>query len=144
MPAAPRYALGVLAAAAVVLLVVSRMHRDEPAPIAVTSPPPPPVEHKAPVTPSNDDVTAELANEPVQLANEYRQAVDELLGQAPEIEKTWTEDQRKTFHARVATLSTAIEAAADGKPRRRAYEAMVQYLEGALARDEVALAGGAR
>jgi anti-sigma factor RsiW len=145
LPSVPRYAFGGLAVAAIAVLVWSRLRTHEPDEVAVVTPPPTPVEVvTAPPVASDEDATAALAAEPAKIADDYRQAVDELLAQAPEIAKEWTEAQRQAFATKVAALRGQAETAEVGKPSRRAWEAFVYYLEGALIRNDVALAGGGR
>ena len=148
LPVVPRYAFGALAAAAVTLLVWSRLHRgpDEPGPVATLPPPPAVLEPKRPPAPATttEDATAALAAEPALVGDGYRQAADELLAQAPEIQKEWTDAERQGFATKVAALRTEAERAEVGKPSRRAWEGLIRYLEGALIRSDVALAGGAR
>ena len=151
LPVVPRYAFGGLAAAAVALLIWSRLHRgpderdehDEPAPVAALPPTPVIVEAKVVPPPVDLDATADLAAEPAHVGDEYRQAADELLAQAPEIQKEWSDAQRQAFATKVAALRTQAERAEVGKPSRRAWEGLIRYLEGALIRSDVALAGGA-
>ncbi len=145
LPVVPRYAFGGLAVAAIAVLVWSRLRSHEPDEIAVVAPPPTPVEVekvKPPVTAVDEDATAALAAEPAKIADDYRQAVAELLAQAPEITKEWTDVQRQAFTTKVAALRGLAEGAEVGKPSRRAWESFVRYLEGALIRNDVALAGG--
>ena len=145
LPVVPRYAFGGLAAAAVALLIWSRLHReaDDVAPVATVPPPPVPVAIEAKRAPVDLDATADLAAEPARQGDEYRQAADELLAQAPEIQKEWTDAQRAAFATKVAALRSGAEHADAGKPSRRAWEGLIRYLEGALIRSDVALAGGA-
>lgn len=146
----PRYALGGLAAAAVVIVLWSKLRAGAPAEEVALAPPPvlisPVVQVSAlpKVVDPNNDVTAALEHEPVQLADDYRQAVDELVAQVPDVARTWTDVQRAAFDRKLGELRTEAEAAEAGKPGRRAWEKLVGYLEGALTRDDVALAGGAR
>lgn len=88
------------------------------------------------------DVTAELAADPARLATCYAQAVDELLALAGELRGHWSDSQRAAFDARVQELRESIAIAEDGKPRQRAWRAMVRYLQRAIVRDEVSLASG--
>ena len=46
------------------------------------------------------------------------------------------------FDARVVELRGTIAAAAEGRPRQRAWRELIRYLQGAVVRDEIALAGG--
>ncbi len=147
LPVMPRFAYGAIAAAAIAILVWSRAQVGHSDDVATIEPPPTPVEVQhvtpPPIAPTGLDATADLAAEPAKLADDYRQAVDELLAQAPEISKEWTEAERHAFAGKVAALRTQAEAAAVGKPQRRAWESLVRYLEGALIRSDVALAGRA-
>jgi len=157
-PAMPRFATGGFVAAAAVTVVWWRTHRaDEvvppPAPpheVIVQRPPEIKASRPADVATAPPchiaeaaDVTADLALDDARRSGCYAAAVEELLAQAGEIRAQWTDDQRQAFDARLAAMRKAVAAAAEGKPRHRAWRSMVRYLQNALVRDEVvALASG--
>ncbi|HSN27473.1 MAG TPA: anti-sigma factor [Kofleriaceae bacterium] len=144
LPMAPRFALGMTAvAAAAVLLLVWRSHHHprahEELPVAVTVP-----HETAPVAPpaapdATMDVTAEIAAAPAKTSDDLAQAAKGLLADARTESARWTEDQKRTFEAEVGELQAAVDGAAEGRARHKAYRAMIRYLQGAAIRDEVAL-----
>lgn len=154
-PAVPRFAVGGLVATAAVSVLWWRSHRggqdEQPAPpahsVSVTplpSPPrPAPGPPRAPTTPS-DDVTADLAAEAARTTATYAQTADELFALATDARRQWTDDRKAAFDASVLALRGSIERAQEGRPRQRAWRDMIRYLQGAVVRDEIALAGGAR
>lgn len=138
----PRFAFGMTAvAAAAVLLLVWRSHRHHDELVAVTVPHE--TQAPAPVAPppsaSTQDVTAEIAAAPAKTSEDYAQAAQELLAAARTERSAWTDDQKQAFDAKVGELQAAIDGAAEGHPRQKAYRAMIRYLQGAAIRDEVAL-----
>jgi hypothetical protein len=172
-PAMPRFALGgALAAAAVTALWWKTQRVEEPAPIAGLRALPeviaqPPTEIKAsgqgpgtapaPVmaqvspmaaappchAPEAPDATADLALDTARRSGCYAAEVESLLVRAGEVRAQWTDEQRASFDGGIASLRQAVAAAAEGRPRQRAWRSMVRYLQTALARDEVvALASG--
>lgn len=156
-PKAPTFAMGGLAAAAVVTLVVWRAHRtpvDEapPPPIVAVSParpvvPPPVPDHvatPAAPTPDSDDVTADLGRDAERRSASYAQAADELVALATEARAQWSDEQKAAFDAKVGELRAVVGHVAEGRPRQRAWRELIRYLQGAVIRDDVALAGGAR
>ncbi|HEU0030238.1 MAG TPA: anti-sigma factor [Kofleriaceae bacterium] len=161
LPSTPQLAAGgVLAAAAVALIVWRTQGGHEAAPIAVhdvqspkieshgVKPPPPPAPAPVQVAAcaSSDDVSADLAAEPACVTEMYRRNADELLALANDAKPSWAADRRAAFDTKVRALREGIASAAEGKPRQRAYRALIRYLEGAAIREDVALAsvGGAR
>lgn len=139
--AMPRFALGMTAvAAATVTLVVVRSHRhhEEATPVATTVPhiAPAPV---APPALEAADVTAQIAAAPAKQSDDYAQAAKELLAAARTESASWTGDQKQAFDGKVGELQAAIDGAAEGRDRHKAYRAMIRYLQGAAIRDEVAL-----
>jgi hypothetical protein len=133
------------AIATVVVLVVWKTRHEEP----VAPPPAPVAEEHVVIAPSvappppvvNDtgDVTADLAAQPARQSDDYAHAAAELTKLADDARASWSDDQKHTFDARVATLRTAIDHAAEGRPRQQAYRSLIRYLQGAVVRDEVAL-----
>jgi hypothetical protein len=144
-PLAPRFGMitGALAAAAV--LLVWRAHRhdeaQQQAPIAqrdtvVTPPPAPPV---PPPVPASQDVSDDLAASAQRVTDDYASTAKELLKTARDEAALWSADRQQAFYTRVAELQAAVDVAADGHPRQKAYRAMIRYLQRAAVREEVAL-----
>lgn len=143
-PLAPRFGMitGALAAAAV--LLVWRAHRHEepaPSPIAqqdtvVTPPPAPPA---PPPAKASEDVTDDLAASQARLTDDYASTAKQLLKTARDEAALWPADRQQAFYTRVAELQGAVDAAADGHPRQKAYRAMIRYLQRAAVREELAL-----
>jgi hypothetical protein len=158
-PSAPRFAAGGLLAAAAVSILWWRAHRD---PETHPKLPPPTEIASHPVAPSvpkmsqshvvvaadrgdvdvTADVTADLAAEPAHVTASYGDAAEELLALATEARVQWSTDQKDAFDTRVAELRGAIDQAAAGHPRQRAWRELIKYLQGAVVRDEIAFAGG--
>lgn len=153
MPSWPQLALGGVAAAAVITFVVWRSQGDsavetkEP-PDGIAAHTPPSVPARAPTTPNardHGDVTDDLAGEAARVTDSYADAAEELLALANEERTAWSATDRDTFDAHVADLRQTIESAEDGRPKQKAWRALIRYLQNAAVRDEVALAsGGAR
>jgi hypothetical protein len=158
-PAMPRFAAGGLVAAAAVTALWWRTHRagepaPEPAPAheaiarlptqPAPDPGPPPVASpRSCDLPEAGDVTADLALDAGRRSGCYAAEAETLRAQVDAVRAGWTDDQRATFDAQLASLRGAVDAAAEGRARHRAWRSVVRYLQGALARDEVvALAGG--
>jgi hypothetical protein len=143
-PLAPRFGMitGALAAAAVLLVWRAHRHAEQaPAQVAhqetVVTPPPAPPPPVPP--PSTEDVSDDLAASPARVTDEYAQTAKELLKTARDEAARWSEDRQQTFYTHVAELQAAVDAAAEGHPRQRAYRAMIRYLQRAAIREEVAL-----
>jgi len=157
-PTLSRFALGgVLAAAAAAGVLWMRAAPNAEPQLPATTPtvvahPSPDIKASAVVptpapvvAPSADDVTADLAAEPARTTETYAQTASELLALAHEERTRWTAEQRAAFDARLVELRAAVDGAAEGRPRQRAWRAMIRYVQGAVIRDDVALAsGGAR
>lgn len=151
-PQWPRLAIGGMALAAAASLLWMRAQRaDEAArpPTVAAHPSPeirPSIETPRPVppviAPSADDVTAELAAEPARVTETYAQTAAELLALADEERARWSAAQRAAFDARLGVLRAAVDAATEGRPRQRAWRAIIRYVQGAVIRDDVALASG--
>jgi hypothetical protein len=150
-PALPRFAMvGALAAAAIAILWWRTRPDDAPAQqLAVTNVPPqvlqPSQERTALTTPCNldspdSDVTADLEAEAARITACYAQTSNELLALANEARANLTDEQRATYDAAIVALEQAVDRAADGRSKQRAYRAMNRYLQNLLTRDEVALA----
>lgn len=147
MPAMPTFAAGGLVAAAAIVLVWWRTHRgpaDEPV-VPTTNvanvPAPAPKRVDPPVSPAGD-VTADLAGEKARITASYGDAAEELLALAGEARAQWTTEQKDAFDAKVGELRGLIERAPEGRAQQRAWRDLIKYLQGAVIRDDVALAGG--
>jgi hypothetical protein len=159
-PRAPTFAAGGLAAAAAITVLWWRAHRspaDEPTP-----PPSPVATHVAPApTPAkpgtpdvrahgvmapagNDDVTADLAHDAERASASYAQAADELVALATEARTQWSDERKVAFDTKLVELRATIDHVAEGRPRQRAWRELIRYLQGAVIRDDIALAGGTR
>ena len=163
-PAAPRFAAGTLIAAAAAGALWWRAHRgahdgaddgaDKDAPMIpakqlATSPAPAPIT-PSPISPAPvpsgpaSDVTADLAGETARVTASYGDAAEELLALATEARRQWSNERKEAFDARTADLRGLVERAPEGRPRQRAWRELIRYLQGAVVRDEIALAGGGR
>jgi len=153
-PSAPRFAAGALVAAAAIAVLWWRTQRtadetpapDQPIAMPERAPDPVPVPGPAPVPvapPESGDITADLAAEPARQTESYGDAAEELLALATEARVTWSADQQTAFDARVSELRGLIDRAPDGRPKQKAWRELIRYLQGAIVRDEIALAGGA-
>ena len=151
MPSAPRFAAGTLVAAAAIGVLWWRTQRtpdDGPAPdqaIATPSKAPDPAPAPAPspvAPPEGGDITADLAAEPARQTETYGDAAEELLALAGEARASWDSEQQTAFDTRVSELRGQIDRAPDGRPKQKAWRALIRYLQGAIVRDEIALAGG--
>jgi hypothetical protein len=111
-------------------------------PLPPPLPQPSPVEPPAPAAPPtiDGDVTAELAAERAQQTQSFASAATELIALADEARPRWSDDERRAFDKRVAELRRDVTAADDGRPRQRAYRALVRYLQRAVVRDDAILA----
>lgn len=147
-PLAPRFGMftGALAAAAVLLVWRAHRHEEPAAPIAhvdhvvVPAPAPATVAPAPPPPPgSTDDVTDDLAASQARLTAEYAAAAKGLLTTARDEVQRWPGDRQQAFYGKVAELQAAVDAAADGHPRQRAYRTMIRYLQRAAIGEEVAL-----
>jgi predicted anti-sigma-YlaC factor YlaD len=140
MPMAPRFGLAFGAVALAALLLVWRSHRHaEPAPEPIAQQPITPVPAPAAAPAVASDVSTELAAAPARVSGDYAKAAAELLAAAQTERAQWAADQQQAFDDNVAALQKAIDGAAEGRPRQKAYRALIHYLQGAAIRDEVAL-----
>jgi predicted dehydrogenase len=93
-------------------------------------------------------MSVELAAAAARETDDYAVAAAELLELARGARARWSDAHKLAFDARVAELRKQVDAAAEGRPRHRAYRAMIRYLQGAAIRDDIALAdtgfGGCR
>lgn len=152
-PSAPRFAFGGVLAAAAVTLVWWRTHRDDEAPqVADERPTTAVITQKfgasrstpapAPVAPASaDDVTADLAADAARLTDTYATTAQELLALATEARGRWSADRQAEFDAKLVELRTAITQAAPGRAQQRAWRDLIRYVQHAVVRDDVALAG---
>ena len=153
---APRFALGAAALAVAIGVLVWRHHETvEPtAPaiakqdhdiIAPPPPAPPPaalactVAGVAPTT-TGDDVSAELAAEPVRVTASYAEQADDLVKRAVEQRFRWPDDRKSVFDSKLTDLRHGVDVAVECRARQKAYRTMIRYLERVTARDEVAFA----
>jgi Putative zinc-finger len=155
-PALPRFAAGGLVAAAAVTALWWQTHRagepgSEPASFPSSTPvvidqPTPTFKAARPTScelPEAADATADLALDAARRSGCYAAAAETLLAEIGALRAGWTDDQRAAFDAEIAALRGAVDAAGEGRPRHRAWRAVMRYLQGALTRDEVvALASG--
>lgn len=151
VPSWPHLALGGVAAAAIVTFVVWRSggapagDTEQPTEVATASPPVAPPPAPSALVEDHGDVTADLAGEAARVTDTYADAAEELLALANEERARWSAPERDTFDTHVADLRRTIENAEDGRPKQKAWRALIRYLQNAAVRDEVALAatGGA-
>lgn len=151
-PAAPRFAVGTLLAVAAVSVLwwrsqrIARQDEPQPRPVAAVTPSPAalPTEPPRTATLASDDVTADLAAEAARMTSTYAQAADELLALATDARGQWSDDRKAGFDIHVTSLRGAIDQAKEGRLRQRAWRELIRYLQGAVVRDDVALAGVAR
>jgi anti-sigma factor RsiW len=140
--ARPQLGLGALALAAIVLVIAWRVrHREAPLQ-QVASPLPLPLPLQAPApAPASIDVSDELAAAAARETASYAATVVELSADAEHERAYWSDDHKQQFDTHVAELKKQIAAATDGRPRQKAYRALIRYLQRAATRDDVALAG---
>lgn len=86
------------------------------------------------------DVSQDLELDAKRVETAYDCAIQELLTEAARVRADWSDTQRSAFDDRVRSMRDAI-AKADGKPKKRAASALVTYLQGAVTRDQVLVAG---
>jgi len=144
-----RHALPSLAvAAAAVTLSIwvwKRGEGAEPTPAIAIAPAPaptpsaPPFEPPPPATvPVDRDVLAELADDNRALDDAYRAAADDLLASATEERAAWRPALARAFDIRVAALRAAVDQAAPGERRERAWQGLIAYLQRAATGELVA------
>jgi hypothetical protein len=146
----PRFALASSAVAVIVVVWAWRYtHRDEglPAPQAnlmgtvargvFVAP-----NHAPNASSANalNDVATEIAAVPKQMTDDYAQATLELVALAQESRTQWPDDRKQVFDAKLAELQRAVDGATEGRPRQKAYRALIRYLQRVTTRDEVAFA----
>ena len=150
-PSAPRFAFGGVLAAAAIALVWWRTHRADEMPQVADNRPTPPVisptfkaASQAPASAapaSADDVTADLAADAARLTDSYALTAKELRTLAAEARGRWSADRQAEYDAKLVELDAAIAQAAPGRAQQRAWRALIRYVQGAVVRDDVALAG---
>lgn len=157
---APRFAIaGVLVAAAAIGVVywktrptaedapviVDNGHKSVPVPPQQFAPDGPkqvtPARPNCTTVADGNDVTHDLELDARRVDAAYDCAIQELLTEASHVRSEWTDTQRSAFDERVKAMREALAKATDGKPKQRAARAMVAYLQGAVTRDQVLLAG---
>ncbi len=148
---APRFVMvGALAAAATVALVVWKTRPstdnmtvahaiDVPAPKIIPDTPKPAISCRE--VAEADDVTEDLTRDAARSTTAYDCAIEELLTASKEVRSEWSGRERTQFDDAVKKMRDAIAAAPDGRPRKKANRALVSYLQKAVIRDEVLLAG---
>lgn len=151
-PMVPRIAFGGLVAATAAGVLVWRLGRstedggplpriaEHPSTEVQASAPPPAPPVRAPSVPSGDDATADLLAEPARVTASYEASATALLALAGQARPGWTDAAKATFDARVVELKAAIDGAAEGRPRQKAYRALIRYVQTAVVRDDVLLA----
>lgn len=87
-----------------------------------------------------NDVATEIAAVPKQMTEDYARATQELVALATTSRTQWPSDRKQVFDAKVAELQRAVADAAEGRPRQKAYRALIRYLQRVTTRDEVAFA----
>lgn len=154
---APRTLVGGVAVAAIALVVMWRMNRPEAedaAPttrevIAVPSPVLAPSHHETKVggpvgvetAPFGTDVTADLAGEGQRVVASYVGTAEELMTMIGEVRAQWSVDAQVTYDREVAALQAKVNAATGDRAKQRELRALIRYVQRALVRDDVALAG---
>jgi hypothetical protein len=164
-PSMPQLAVASAVAAAAISLLTLRSHRaDEPAgpPVALRDPPAlhdpvplrdppalrnPPAPSPAPdpaalQAPSPDDVTADLAADPMRTTESYDRVVGELMTLAEAARERWSDDDRAAFDSRVAALRSSIAHAGPPRSVQRTQRSLIRYLQHAIVRDDRLLASG--
>ncbi len=101
----------------------------------------PPVRPNCTTVAEASDVTDDLQLDGKRTEAAYDCAIQELLAEAAHVRTEWTDVQRSAFDDRVKAMRESLAKAGDGKPRQRAARAMIAYLQGAVARDQVLIAG---
>lgn len=86
------------------------------------------------------DVTADLQLDGARQLAAYDCAIAELMTEAAAVRGEWTETQRSAFDDKVKSMRETL-AKTEGKPKQRAARALVSYLQGAVTRDQVLVAG---
>ncbi|MBP9088546.1 MAG: zf-HC2 domain-containing protein [Kofleriaceae bacterium] len=90
-----------------------------------------------------DDVSADLRAEQQSVEASYVAAVAELLRDAAQVGARWTPAARARFAQRNQQLAEAVAAAKDARPRARAFQLQLRFLQSAVV-DQVASIEGDR
>lgn len=106
----------------------------------VPRPPASPVKPSCLTVADADDVTLDLELDARRADAAYDCAIQELLAEAARVRPEWSDTQRVAFDDQVRAMRETI-AKAEGRQKKRASGALVAYLQGAIARDQVLLAG---
>jgi hypothetical protein len=156
--ARPRLVVPVVLAGVAVIAVIAWQRRGDdsdapkptrpaPAPeVATITPPtpppptPPPPAAECGVIPDRDDVDVSevVAAMPAAIDRRYQCAVDELLAIVAEDRPTWSARRARAFDVELHSLRAAVDSAAPGRPRERAWQAIIDYLHDAVAVQVVA------
>lgn len=153
---APRMLVGGVAVATVALVVMWRMNQRDVESVSPTAPEviavPSPVvapshqETKVAVEPSappfGTDVTTDLEGEGQRVVASYVGTAEELMAMIGEVRGQWSVEDQATYDREVAALQAKVNAAADDRAKQRVLRALIRYVQRALVRDDVALAGG--
>ena len=78
------------------------------------------------------DVAATLAAVPAQVDARYQQVVDELLGELAADRQAWPAPRQAAFAEQLTALQQAVAGAVDGRPREKAWRAVVAAVQAAL------------
>lgn len=147
-PRAPQFALGGLVAAAAITVVWWRTGREpEQEPSGMSEPVATAPVFKAarsadPPTMPAGDVTTDLQGEAARVTASYGDAAEDLLALANEARGQWSTAQKDAFDLRVAELRGVVDRSAEGRLKQKAWRELIVFLQRAVVRDEIALAGG--
>nr|MBA2538144.1 hypothetical protein [Deltaproteobacteria bacterium] len=86
------------------------------------------------------DVTADIELDDKRVVAAYDCAIQELMREAGRVRGDWSDTQRAAFDDKVRAMRETI-AKAEGKPKKRASSALVAYIQGAVAREQILVAG---
>jgi hypothetical protein len=84
------------------------------------------------------DVSQTIASLPAAIDRRYRCAVDELLAIVAEDRPTWPARRAQAFDLELQALQAAVDHAAPGRSRERAWQAVIEFLHDAVAVQVVA------
>ena len=87
-------------------------------------------------------MTADLAADASRRSASYAQAAGELIALAPDAQRRWTDQRKAAFDIQLSSLRAAIDRTAEGRQRDQAWRDLIRFLQGAIVRDDVALASG--
>ena len=135
--------LGGAVAACAAIVLIGHVGRSPSAPISravavLPTPPPAPVVVPPPSPPApppadaDADVATAIAAVPAQVDARYQQVVDDLLGELAVDRQSWPAPRQVAFAAQLATLQQAVNVAVDGRPREKAWRAVVAAVQAAL------------